>query len=213
MAITATFRVQSGDELEDAQVKATAGSEWCASSSSSPLVVVARGVVARGRKDVTVKRLIVGATPLALLSRCGGATASSSTNAAPTPTANVAAAAKTAYLVATQIVGSVPTNPSACATSPPPPSTMAARWREISGLVDKFRRAVSAITFPASMKADVGALISAYTKVSQLASTLSNQANPNADTLDSNAFHAASTDATAADGVDRATASSIASPG
>jgi hypothetical protein len=60
---------------------------------------------------------------------------------------------------------------------------------------------ISAITFPDTMKADVSALISAETKQAQLENTLSQQANPNADTLDYNALNAAGNDSTAASGV------------
>jgi hypothetical protein len=47
------------------------------------------------------------------------------------------------------------------------------------------------------------ALISAYTKTSQLENNLSQQANPNADTLDNNALNAAINDAGATSGVVR----------
>jgi hypothetical protein len=124
--------------------------------------------------------------------------------AAPTPTADLTAAAKAAYLAAATTANAATASPQHKATCNS--TTLAnnkACYAQDFTLEEQFLTAISAITFPDNMKADVSALIATETKQAQLENTLSQQANPNADILDYNALKAAGNDSTAASGVVR----------
>jgi hypothetical protein len=151
---------------------------------------------------------LLGTVTLLTLAGCGG-TASSSlvstpTPTAPTPTANLTAVAAAAYLAAATAANTATDNPQHKATCNS--TTIAnnkACFAQGFTIEEKFLTTISAITFPDSMKADVSALISTNTKEAQLDNTLSQEANPGADSVDYNALKAVLNDSAAASGVVR----------
>jgi hypothetical protein len=139
---------------------------------------------------------------------CGSQAASvqpsTSAATAPTPTADLTAAASAAYLAAATTANDSNTPQiKALCKSPTRIADIKTCWAKSFTTAQKFLTDITAITFPDSMKADVTALISANTKVAQLANTLSQQDDPTADTIDYNAYNAAANDAAAAAGVVR----------
>jgi hypothetical protein len=139
-------------------------------------------------------------------STAAGATpsATATATAAPTPTADLTAAAKTAYLAAaTTSNTSIDAKQLKALCKSTRIADIKSCWAQNFAIGEQFLTAVTAITFPDSMKADVSALISNDTKTAQLENTLSQQDDPNADTLDYTAWSTASNDGTAAAGVVR----------
>jgi hypothetical protein len=156
---------------------------------------------------------LLGTITLLTLTGCGGTPSSSlvstptptpTATPAPAPTANLTATAAAAYLAAATTANVATDNPQHKATcnSATIANNKACYAQEFT-LEEQFLTTISAITFPDSMKADVSALISANTKEAQLDNTLSQEANPNADTLDYNALKGVVNDASAASGVVR----------
>jgi hypothetical protein len=129
--------------------------------------------------------------------------ATPSATAVPTPTTDPTATARATYLAAASAANAAYNAQYKALCKSTRIADIKSCWAKGFAIEEQFLTAVTAITFPDSMKADVSALISAYTKTAQLANTLSQQDSPNADTLDYNAYNAAVNDGTAASGVVR----------
>jgi hypothetical protein len=161
-----------------------------------------------------IARLALYAGVLSILAGCGASATTSSTAATPTPTAtatpaptptvDVKATAAAAYLAAVGPYNaglSAPAFKALCTSTRE--SDIKRCWAQGFTLGEAWLTALSAITFPPAMSADVSALISTKTKSTQIANSLSQEANPGLDTAENNAATTAANDSTAAAGVVR----------
>jgi hypothetical protein len=160
-----------------------------------------------------IARLALYAGVLSILAGCGASATTSSTatrtptptpTPAPTPTVDVKANAASAYLAAATASNAAIHAPGHLALCKSLSERDIQKCYAISFTAEEaFLTAVSAITFPPSMTADVSTFISTWTKVAQIDDGLSQEANPGTDTTNVNAETTGANEASAAAGVIR----------